>query len=64
MDSLTVASDRTMWGTLWLAVYDDISIALFVIGYMQVMEGEKPADRTLVAKHIQELKGDAELYGW
>ena len=31
---------------------------------MQVMEAEKPAIRPLMATHLQELMGDAELYGW
>ena len=45
------------------ALYDDISIQLFVSEYMQVMEAEKPTIRPLMAKHLVELMGDYEHYG-
>ena len=47
-----------------LAVHDHISISLFISSYMQVMEAEKQAFRPLIANHIVELMGDAELYDW
>ena len=47
-----------------LAVYEDISILLFVIGYMQVLEAEKLAIRPLMDEYLEELMGCAELYGW
>ena len=45
-------------------MYDNISIALFVSGYMLMMEAEKLAITPLMAQHIQERMGDAELYRW
>ena len=43
-------------------VYDTISVALFVNGYMQAMEAEKPAVRPLMGAHRVELMDDAEMY--
>ena len=45
------------------SVYDSISVPLFVSGYMQAMEAEKPSVRPYMANHLIELIGDAELYG-
>ena len=47
-----------------LAVYDDISIVLFISRYMLVMEVEKIAIRPFMAWHLLECMGNAELYGW
>ena len=44
-----------------LAVYNDILIPLFVSGYMQMMEAEKPATRPLMANHLVELMGELHL---
>ena len=46
------------------AVYDDISLALFVSGYLIIMEGENQAVKSQVARHLQQLTADTELYGW
>ena len=46
------------------AVYDDISMPLFVQGYLIVMEDEKEAVRDQMASHLQDLMSDSELYGW
>ena len=42
----------------------DISIPLFVSGYLEVMEAETPVVYPLMDEHLQELMGDAELCGW
>ena len=42
----------------------DISLALFVSGWLIAMEGEKPAVKSHMARHLQELIPDTELYGW
>ena len=41
---------------------EDISIPLFVRRYLAVMAAEKLAMHLLMAQHLQELMGDAELY--
>ena len=45
-------------------VYNDISLALFVNGYLIVMEGEKQAVKSQMAHHLQELIADIDLYRW
>ena len=45
------------------AVYDTISVPLFISGYMQAMEVEKPALKPLIAAHFVELMRNTELYG-
>ena len=44
-------------------VYDDISLSLFVRGYLIVMDGEKLVVKPHIAHHEQELMADTELYG-
>ena len=44
-------------------VYDEISLVLFVNGYLIVMEGEKHAVKSKMASHLQDLMADTELYG-
>ena len=46
------------------ATYEDISIPLFVQGYIITMEGEEGPIRQKMATHLNELMSDAELYGW
>ena len=41
------------------AIYDTISVPLFISGYMQAMEAKKPVIRPLIAAHLVELIGDA-----
>ena len=43
-------------------LYDNLSVPLFVSGYMKVMDTEKPAIRALMAIHLDDLMGDTELY--
>ena len=45
-------------------VYDNISMASFVQGYLIVTEGEKEAIRSKMAIHLKDLMFDSELYGW
>ena len=42
----------------------DISLPLFIQGYMVIMEGEERAIKGRMASHLKELKSGAELYGW
>ena len=46
------------------SVYDDISISLFVKGYLVVMEGEKEVVRAQMPSHLKDLMSDSEFYGW
>ena len=46
------------------AVYDDISMPLFMQGYLIVMEGKKEAVSAQMASHHKDLVTDSELYGW
>ena len=45
-------------------VDDHISLALFVSRYLIVMEGEKYVVKPHMARHLQELMADTNLYGW
>ena len=45
------------------AMYDNISIPLFIGGYMLVTKAEKPTIRRFMTHHLVERMGDAELYG-
>ena len=46
------------------AEYEDISIPLFVSGYLAVIVVENLAVHPLMVQHLQELMWDAELYSW
>ena len=45
------------------ASYEELSTPLLVQGYLIVMKGEKEAVRAWMASRLEELMGDAELYG-
>ena len=45
------------------AVYDEISIPLFVSSYLAVVEAKGPPAWLLMAQHLQEVMGDRDLYG-
>ena len=45
-------------------VYDELSIALFIGGYLAVIATEKLPIKTLMAHHLQDLMAGAELYSW
>ena len=46
------------------AIYEELSLPLFVQGYLIVMKGEERAIRAKMATHLEELMEDAELYSW
>ena len=46
-----------------VAVYDYISMPLFIQGYLIVMEGEKEAVKTQMNSHLNDLMADSELHG-
>ena len=41
-------------------VYDDLSITLFVSGYLAVMEIIKPSLKPIMARHLKEMIADAK----
>ena len=45
-----------------LAIYDDLSITLFVSVYLTVMAMEKAPVKAHMEQNLQELMSDAELY--
>ena len=45
------------------AMYEDISVPLFVSGYLAFMEMVKPSLKPIMAKHLKELMADAEVCG-
>ena len=45
-------------------MYEDLSVTLFVSGYLAAMEMVKPSLKPLVARHLNELMADAEVDGW
>ena len=46
------------------AVYEDLSITLFLSMYLAIKEMAKPALKPTMARHLKELMADAEVYGW
>ena len=46
------------------AAYQDISIPLFVEGYIINMDREEGPVRQKMVTHLRDLMSDAELYGW
>ena len=42
-------------------IYNDISIHLFVSGYLAIIEAERQPVRLFMAWHLQELIGDAKM---
>ena len=47
-----------------LAEYDQLSIPLFVSGYLMVMSAEKETMHPHTMQHLQDIMADAELCGW
>ena len=45
-------------------VYANLSVSVFVSGYVKLMDAKKPTAKALMATHLTELMADAELYGW
>ena len=46
------------------ATYQDISIPLFVKGYLIVMDTEVGLIRQKMVIHLKDLMADTRLYGW
>ena len=46
------------------AAFQDMSLLLFVQGYMIIMKGEVGAIRERMATPLEDLISNAELYGW
>ena len=46
------------------AVYEELSVTLFVSRYLAGMETVKAALEPIMAKHLKELMADADVYGW
>ena len=44
--------------------YRELTISLFVSGYLAVMVAEKTSVHSLMSQHLQDLVSDVELYGW
>ena len=44
--------------------YEDLSIPLFVKGYLIVVKGEEGVIKDKMATYLEQLKVDSELYGW
>ena len=47
-----------------LAGYEDLSIPMFVQGYLIIMKDEEEAIKDKMATHLEELICNAQLYGW
>ena len=46
------------------AGYEDLTIPMFVQGYLLIMKGEGEPIKDKMATHLEELMCDAQLYGW
>ena len=46
------------------AMYEDLSVTLFVSGYLAIKETLEPSLKPIMAKHLKELMDNAEVYGW
>ena len=46
------------------AAYEDLSISLFIKGYLIVMKWEEGAVKDKMAANLEELMADLDLYGW
>ena len=46
------------------AVYKDLSVTLFVSGYLAIMEMVKRSINLIMVKHLKELMANVEVYGW
>ena len=45
-------------------VYWEMSLALFINGYLSVLAEESDTSKTVMLQHLQELLEDTEVYGW
>ena len=46
------------------AVYDKVSVAIYLQGYLVVMEDEKESIRTKMSTQFKDLMSDSQLYRW
>ena len=46
------------------AVYSELSVALFINGYLIVLAEESEDTKAHMLQHLQELLEDSERYGW
>ena len=46
------------------AVCDDLPLPLFIQGYLDILQAEKPQQKDIMLKHLSELMADAAIYGW
>ena len=46
------------------AAYQDISVPLFVPGYLITMDSQDTTTKHRMVEHLQDLMSDAEMYGW
>ena len=56
------------WFTLRMhgksAAYQDISVPLFVQGYLTIMDSQESSIKHRMAKHLKDLISDVEMYEW
>ena len=45
-------------------IYEEMSAALFVNGYLMVMAGQSEAVKPIMLRHLQELVEDSDAYRW
>ena len=50
--------------TVQPAVYEDLSVTVFVSGYLAIMETVKPVRKPFILRHLKDLMADTEVYGW
>ena len=46
------------------AVYDQLSIPLFISGYVAVLDSVNSGVKEMMLKHLRELMADTATYGW
>ena len=45
------------------ATYEELSLLLFITGYLALMEPEKPALQLVMAKYLKDLMANMGVYG-
>ena len=45
-------------------VYGEMSLALFINGYLAILAEEADTNKSHVLSHLQELMENSEVYGW
>ena len=46
------------------ASYQDMTVLLFIYGYLLVMDSEEEDIRVQMTSYLKSLMSDAQLYGW